>query len=167
MSGNKVWSEWWKKKRKNNQDYLIAAENSDIKMVKCLLDSQNLHDLVAEVNYKGLDNWGALHFAANEGRLEVVDFLLSRDGIEKEAESSIMRTAMHLAAIRGYQSILKSLEDAGCNVNAKDFDESTPLHYASEFAHSECLVFMLEVGKADPSIRNKFGCTPWDIAANF
>lgn len=29
-------------------------------------------DLVADINIKGLDNWTALHFAANEGRIEIV-----------------------------------------------------------------------------------------------
>lgn len=44
-----------------------------------------MHDLIADINVKGLDNWTALHFAVNEGRTEIVQDLLSRDGLVKDA----------------------------------------------------------------------------------
>ncbi len=40
------------------------------------MDKDQLADLVADVNVRGLDSWTALHFAANEGRLDVVTELL-------------------------------------------------------------------------------------------
>jgi len=51
---------------------LIAAESGDLAEIKRLLDKDKLQDLAADVNHKGLDNWTALHFAANEGKLEII-----------------------------------------------------------------------------------------------
>jgi len=43
-----------------------------------LLDKKGpLGDQAADINAKGLDSWTALHFAANEGNIEILHFLLS------------------------------------------------------------------------------------------
>jgi uncharacterized protein len=78
--------------------------------------------------------------------------------------SSIMRTPLHLAAIRGNIAILRLLANAGSNKDQKDFDENTPLHHASEFGHFECIIYLIKEAMADPTIKNKFGYTPSDIA---
>jgi hypothetical protein len=69
--------DWWKKKRRNNQDLLFAAENGIIDEVKMLLDRDGPKgDLAADVNARGLDQWTALHFAANEGKSDIIQVLL-------------------------------------------------------------------------------------------
>ena len=120
--------------------------------------------MIADINTRGLDQWTALHFAANEGRLDVVKELLSHPDIEKDPCSSIMRTPLHLAAIRGHTNIVRSLIASGSDKNAKDFDENTPMHYASEFGHFECIIFLVKEAFADPMSKNKFGYSPSDIA---
>lgn len=129
-----------------------------------MLDREKLLDLAADINTKGLDNWTALHFAANEGRFEVVKVLLSHPDVEKESFSSIQRTPIHLAAIRGHTNIVRALVNAGVNRNVKDFDQNTPLHCASEFGHFECIIYLVKEADADATIKNKFGYTPSDIA---
>lgn len=125
-----------------------------------------LHDLAADVNVKGLDQWTALHFAANEGMVEVVRELVVKHkaDIDKEPRSSILRTPLHLAAIRGHTSIVRLLVQAGCDKNCKDFDENTPLHHASEFGHFECIIYLVKEAEADWGSKNKFGYVPSDIA---
>ena len=125
-----------------------------------------MHSFAADVNAKGLDQWTALHFAANEGHYDVVCFLLSRPSIDKESTSTILRTPLHLAIIRGNLPIVRALIKAGANKNAKDFDENTPLHLASEFGHFECIIYLVKECQADPLPKNKFGYTPSDIAQN-
>ncbi len=71
---------------------------------------------------------------------------------------------MHLAAIRGHISIVRALIDKRANKNSKDFDENTPLHYASEFGHFEVIIFLIKEAGADASAKNKFGYAPSDIA---
>ena len=63
--------------------------------------------------------------------------------------------------------IVRALVSKGANKNAKDFDENTPLHYASEFGHFEVIIFLIKEAAVDPSIKNKFGYAPSDIAQNF
>ena len=52
----------------------------------------------------------------------------------------------------------------GVDKNSKDFDENTPLHYASEFGHFECIIYLVKEAEADASSKNKFGYSPSDIA---
>ena len=69
-----------------------------------------------------------------------------------------------MAAIRGHTSIVRALISVGSDKNAKDFDENTPLHYASEFGHFECIIFLVKEAYADSMLKNKFGYSPSDIA---
>lgn len=59
-----------------------------------------------------------------------------------------------------------ALIERGANPNCKDFDESTPLHCASEAGSIKVIVYLLSTGKADPSLLNKYGYNPSDIALN-
>lgn len=163
----KVTADWWKQKRQNNQKLLYAAEEGRIDDLKKLLDRKAMGSLVADVNAKGLDQWTALHFAANEGCYEVVRTLLAEPDIDKEATSSIMRTPLHLAVIRGYTQIVRALIEAGADKNARDFDENTPLHLASEFGNFECIIYLIKEANVDPTHRNKFGYVASDIAQNY
>ena len=105
------WNSWWEKKRKNNNDYLNAAEGGYLQLVKDLLDVEMQKDLVADLNCKGPDSWHALHFAANEGKIEVIEFLLSKPKIDVSPLTKLKRTPLHLAASRGYSLICKLLCD--------------------------------------------------------
>lgn len=84
--------------------------------------------------------------------------------MENEPKSSILRTPLHLAAIRGYTNIARLLIGVGADRNTKDFDENTPLHFASEFGHFECIIFLVKEAEADGLAKNKYGYTPSDIA---
>ena len=69
-----------------------------------------------------------------------------------------------MATIRGYINIVRVLVQAGADKNAKDFDENTPLHQASEFGHLEIIVFLIKEALVEPWMKNKFGYIPLDIA---
>jgi ankyrin repeat protein len=71
---------------------------------------------------------------------------------------------MHIACIRGFTPIVRLLAGAGCNVNAKDSDENSPLHHASEYGHFETIIYLIKEAGADGLVKNKFGYTPSDIA---
>ena len=122
--------------------------------------------MAADVNATGLDHWTPLHFAANEGKQDVLDYLLERPDIEVEVSSAIGRTPLHLAAIRGYSQIARTLIYNFSNKNEKDLEENTPLHYASEFGHHEVIILLIKEAFADPMSKNKLGQGPSDISQN-
>ena len=86
-----------------------AAENGSVEEVRRLLDKTQLQDLIADVNHRGLDQWTALHFAANEGHFPVVKELLTHAELEKEPISTINRSPLHLTAIRGHVNIMRAV----------------------------------------------------------
>ena len=68
--------------------------------------------------------------------------------------------------MRGAIDIVKTLVYTKANPNAQDFDQNTPLHFASENGKIETISFLLNEAKADAYIKNKFGYYPNDIALN-
>jgi len=82
------------------------------------------------------------------------------DPIVKDTEG---RTALHYAAFNGNVDIVKSLLASGADVNAKDNNETTPLHSARSKAVAEILVD----NGADIHAVNKNGNTPFLSALHF
>lgn len=146
---------------------LIAAECGSLDQLRTLLNKDIMKDLIADINSKGIDQWTALHFAANEGQFEIVKELLSYSDLDKDLASSILRTPLHMASIRGHTQIVRILVQKGFAINVKDSDDNTPLHFASEFGHLDCIIFLVKEAEADPFVKNKFGYTPSDIAQNY
>lgn len=71
-----------------------------------------------------------------------------------------------MACLKGHTEVAKLLIEAGANKNMKDFDESTPLHCASESGHIDTIEYLVKDAKVDQTIRNKFGYVASDIAQN-
>ena len=130
------------------------------------MDKVQMQGLVADINFRGLDQWSALHFASNNGHLEIIKEIVKDQSVEIDALSQIMRTPLHCACIRGFTMIARELVQNGANPNARDFDESTPLHCASEQGFIETITYLIVEADANPFLKNKFGYIPSDIAMN-
>ena len=162
--GTKAWSDWWKKKRSNCEDFLMAAESGNLEQVKKLLDKDVHREFVANITFQGLDEFTALHFAAQENRYDICKFLID-NGADLEAKSSIGRTPLHLWSLRGNDQIVQLLVDCGASLNWQDSDKYTPLHYACEMGNVEWAKILVESG-AETSLRNNLGSRPSDIWMN-
>ena len=95
-----------------------------------------------------------LHRAAREGNLTVVSELLRSGYRSIDAKNEAGQTAVHLAASLDARDVLKLLIDGGGNVNIKDDEDMTPLHYACINNHHQCVSQLLNA-KASPQIRNR------------
>ena len=76
-------------------------------------------------------------------------------------------TPLHAAsnAATGHVTIAATLIAAGANVNATDFTDETPLHWAAEYGHAS-IVSLLIAATASLNLKNKFeGRTPLYMAA--
>ena len=78
--------------------------------------------MIADINFKGLDNWTPLHFAADEGKVEVVKELLKSNEIDIDSKSTIGRTPLHLAAMEGHTEIVRILTEHNASENCIDED---------------------------------------------
>lgn len=56
------------------------------------------------------------------------------------------KTALHLAAQRGQFSYVQLLVDAGCDVNAQDWDDATPLWYALQHNYTKVAEYLRQRG---------------------
>lgn len=90
----------------------------------------------------------AQHYAA-EHRREAIAKLLSEksaDIREKFGNREMIQRAMSLAAVRGYEPIVKLLIEGGADLEAKDESSRTPLHHAAMYGHEAVVKLLLERG---------------------
>ncbi|KAJ3554768.1 hypothetical protein NM688_g2935 [Phlebia brevispora] len=73
------------------------------------------------------------------------------------------RTAVHAAALKGNEDILRMLCDLGADFDLADNDGNTPLHFASAWGHVTIVQLLIERG-CQYSVRNNDGFTPSDYA---
>ena len=136
-----------------------AAECQD------LLDFDKYGELAAQPDAKGQDDWTALHLAVYEGFQEVCEVLLKFPDAGVTARTVSGRTALHLAAVRGFSVLIPSLVQAGADLNAEDADGNTPLHLASSSGHVEAVRSLLELDP-DCLALNCLKKTPVDVASD-
>ncbi|KZT12536.1 ankyrin [Laetiporus sulphureus 93-53] len=73
------------------------------------------------------------------------------------------KTALHVAAQRGNEELVRMLCDLGADYDLADNDGNTPLHYASAWGHIPIVQLLIERG-CQYLARNNEGFTPSDYA---
>ena len=112
-------------------------------------DVAELRRLVANgrnVNERDADGCTALHYAANNGHVEVLQVLLEQLGADKDAKDVNGATALHWAALYGRVEALRVLVQMGADKDAKDVDGGTPLHNARSGWKYEAVDALIELG---------------------
>lgn len=75
---------------------------------------------------------------------------------------SLGRTLLHLAALKGYHSLLSILVKNGARIDDKDLYGLTPLHFACVGGNSSAIKLLLQC-KSDPAVKAKNGLTAKQI----
>ena len=102
-----------------------AASKDSIDVVRVLLSTPGI-----EKNATSYIGFTALHFAALEGRTEVIKELI-RHGVSIDARSRIKATALHVAAHQtDCLPAVKALVELGADIHAKGHLGKTPLDMA-------------------------------------
>ena len=110
------------------------------------------------VSFAGSNVWTA----ASDGNLEIVRILIDSGAHRADEPDENGYTCLHAAASYGHHDMLKYLlAQVAIDVNCKDEDGDSPLHYCEDVATATIL---LQHG-ADPSAPNSNGQTPADLAA--
>lgn len=118
---------------------------------------------------KATDNRGrtALHYAAWFGRIGVLDLLMSDacPNVDLEAADYLNATALHLAAEKGHDEIVRRLISNGAKTEATvRLWDSTPLHLAAARGHRNVIVCLVERNPEARKIRDANGRTPFKVA---
>ena len=129
-----------------------------------------LADLVARAGYdidqSGADGDSALHAAAETGRLNYMDFIISR-GANLNARNDTGVTPV-LKAIRpmehGDASALQALLSAGASPNLASYDGEFPLHLAATHGELEMVRLLTEAGAHTDALHAQTGKTALDVA---
>jgi ankyrin repeat protein len=121
----------------------------------------------ADVDAAAGDGMTALHWAAQDGRAEIVDVLLDASADVTAGTRIGGYTPLHLAAGRGHADVVRRLLDAGSDPNATTTTSGvTPLHLAAASIGGAASVHSLLRHGADPDVREaSAGQTPLMFAA--
>jgi ankyrin repeat protein len=141
----------------------IAVQRVDPSMVKTLLRHRCL-----DVNKTSQDKFGltALHEASRDGRLSMVNLLLSKEDIDINVRDVNGRTPLWWAARNNHPFIAKRLlAESGLDTNAASAGGSTPLHQAVNLGNRMLVLSLLAADTLDPNISTKDGLTPLGCAA--
>ncbi|KAF8974436.1 ankyrin repeat-containing domain protein [Flammula alnicola] len=76
------------------------------------------------------------------------------------------KTALHIAALKGNEELVRMLCDLGADFDLSDNKGNTPLHYASSWGHIPTVQLLIERG-CQYSARNNQGFTASDYAYSF
>lgn len=139
----------------------VGIAEKDLNKVKDALE------IIKDVNIRYDDGDTILHCASSDGKLEIIEFLISQGaGVSVNIQNDYGATPLHYAS--GYKNleIVEFLISHGANVNVniQKYDGSTPLHLASMYGNLDVVKYLITHG-ADVGIQNKNGDTPLEIAA--
>ena len=142
-----------------------AAQANDAQRCRELMDIGRYKDRIAQPNAKGLNNWTALHIAADMGHLEACQALLDPVyGADVNARTSNHRTPLHLAVANGHTTVAELLIDSRAEVGAVDLEGNTCLHIAAAKGNLEMTLWLLTLDP-DVTVRNNFNKQPSDVAS--
>ena len=134
-----------------------SGRNSDI--LQLFLDHN------ADVRVCDDEQYAPLHFAAENGLLELAQTLLERN-VEVDPQTADGSTPFLGALQYGHPDVAQLLLDHNAKMHVRDEEGNTPLHFAAMNGLLEVVQFLLE-RNADVNSQNNHGSTPLLLASEF
>ncbi|KKP01555.1 hypothetical protein THAR02_06340 [Trichoderma harzianum] len=125
------------KNAENRTPLDLAVSGKHRGVIRLLLESG------ADPNVSDSDRQTPLHIAARSGLYEIFEDLL-RSGGDVYARTILKETALHLAV--EFPNIVRLLIAASADLNAKDYNEATPLHLAVRADSIPTIKLLLQAG---------------------
>lgn len=142
---------------KNETALLLAAKHGHASVVKVLVAYGASQSAVDD------EGWTALDWAIIRHHIDAVRILLGCN-TSLQLDLTLRNKALHLAAEAGSAELVTILADEGADVNCKNDEGSTPLHWCVPPNFFETTQALLNKG-ADPNEPDKYGHAPlhWAI----
>lgn len=123
--------------------------------IKSVSSLEDLIDSGADINTRDERGRNLLYIAADNGRIELVQFLLAK-GADPDSRTDYGDTPLFPAVFNGHFKIVKLLLDNGANVNTQTYCGETPLHWAVSVNNKEMTELLLSRGAGvDSKDKNK------------
>ena len=140
-----------------NQKLHIPAKEGNLDKVRAEIEGGT------SVDSRDASGQTALMYAAESGRMEVVEYLVSK-GADVNAESKLtLITPLFYATSFNRLDVMEFLIANGAKVDALSNWENTALFWAAALGRVDAVNLLLENG-ADASIENRDGKTALDLA---
>lgn len=133
--------------------FLQAAINGDLDAVKKFCSDKEF-----DINTIYIHGQTALHFAAEKGYEEIVDFLCQQ-GINTDIQDNSGDTALHVAAAHGNANIIDCLHKHGASFSLRNLRQMTVLHSAAKAAEDNIVWLLLNDYQMDPLATDERGET--------
>lgn len=141
----------------------VAAVNNDGDLPIDIAELPEMEDLLSDVlDEQGIDCDEA---RSEEERVMLEDAKqwLNSKKFQDKVHPRTGATALHVAAAKGYISVMKILIQAGADLNAQDNDGWTALHAAAHWGQKEACAILAD-NLANMDIQNLAGQTCFDVA---
>jgi len=129
-------------------------------------DLQKVKNMIEEdpklLEYKNYNGKSCMHFAAQAGFNDIVNYLLSK-GTDVNVKNIGQETPLHYASVLGKNIVVETLLRQGAKINEKNYTGNTPLSYVVQFGNIETLRLLIQNG-ADVNITDILDYTPLDYA---
>ena len=122
-----------------------------------------LIDHGANVNLKDFRNNSPIHYALNRNAIDMVKLLIENGAIVEDNFKD--KTLLAWAIDQSHIEIAKVLIANGVNVNTKDLEGNSPIHYGAKRNSIDVVKLLIENG-ASIHDKNDEGVTPFDLAIN-
>lgn len=143
-----------------------AAQQGKTEACKGFLTMVSHGEKIADVNYRGPNDWTPLHIAAESLHLSVCEVLLDYcEDTHVNCRTDQLSTPLHIVCTRGNLQIAQFLIRSGADINAIDINGETPLHIAAKHGHQALVNWLLSRGP-NLYIKNKYGYSPEDVASS-
>ncbi|GFV15640.1 ankyrin-3, partial [Trichonephila clavipes] len=120
--------------------YLISSGSSDI--IRFFIEKLIEKKKISGVNTPNNCGKTFLHLAAQDGKLDIAQYLVDEKGANINAATNRGLTPLHLAARNGHSEIVKYFVDKGADLTVKNTDGRTPKDLATEKGYTDIVRFL-------------------------
>ncbi len=124
----------------------------------------------ANVNVLDKNEYTPLHHVCFWNYFEIARLLIEHGADVNISTKKFKTTPLHFACLyaeKKNSSIVELLLKNNANVNAQNFEENTPLHFAVQKEYIEIVKLLLSVDGIDAFHKNIYGQTPLDLVSPY